>query len=435
MTPSKPIIKTNKLAVTYFAGLDNEARALQDINIEIHPGEFIILFGPSGCGKSTLLYSIAGLQPNVQGSIFFYDKDIILFSKKELENYHQKKTGMVFQAFYLINSVTVEKNVMLPQIALGAPVMERKKRTMELLAHFGVAEQAGKLPLELSGGQQQRVAICRALINEPEILLADEPVGNLDTKSAHDVMLLLQELNQKQKKTVVLVTHDPSYLDYGHRVFHMRDGRIMRTDVNESVLQIKKDKLETPIPKELELLVRTYSSLLPNNVGSLLIPFKAKQIISEILTGMPLENIERAGKAVENLLINRASSGAVLNYFDKSEKEGGLGMDKRTAAYLANEINGIAEKIRLLERHDENGLRQEIIGEIRGYLLDYANVSYDNTGLLEKIIKTRLENKFDKNEVEKYLDMPIKEGGAGLDKRTAKKMAQRLELLMLGKYK
>src|SRR4030042_4815348 len=204
MTPSKPIIKTNKLAVTYFAGLDNEARALQDINIEIHPGEFIILFGPSGCGKSTLLYSIAGLQPNVQGSIFFYDKDIILFSKKELENYHQKKTGMVFQAFYLINSVTVEKNVMLPQIALGAPVMERKKRTMELLAHFGVAEQAGKLPLELSGGQQQRVAICRALINEPEILLADEPVGNLDTKSAHDVMLLLQELNQKQKKTVVL---------------------------------------------------------------------------------------------------------------------------------------------------------------------------------------------------------------------------------------
>lgn len=431
----KPIIKTNNLSVTYFAGLDNEVGALRDINIEIHRGEFIILFGPSGCGKSTLLYSIAGLQPNVRGNIFFYDKDITLFSKKELENYHQKKTGMVFQAFYLINSITVEKNVMLPQIALGAPVIEREKRTMELLRHFGVAEQAGKLPLELSGGQQQRVAISRALINEPEILLADEPVGNLDTKSAHDVMLLLQELNQKQKKTIILVTHDPSYLSYGHRVFHMRDGGIIRTDVNESVIQIKKEKTETPIPKELELLVRTYSSLLPNNVGSLLIPFKAKQIISEILTGMTLENIERAGKAVESLLIKRTGSDEILNYFDKSEKEGGLGMDKRTAVYISNEINGIAEKIRLLERHDENGLRQEIVGEVCRYLLSYASVSYDNTGLFEKIVKNRLENKLSKNEVEKYLDMPVKEEGAGLDKRTAKKIAQRLELLMLGKYK
>ncbi|MFH0854632.1 MAG: ABC transporter ATP-binding protein [bacterium] len=435
--PTKPLIKTKDLGVTYFSGQNNEVKALQDINIEIYPGEFIILFGPSGCGKSTLLYSIAGLQPNVHGDIFFYDKNITAFSLKELEYYHQKQTGMVFQAFYLINSISVAKNVMLPQIAIGTAIAEREKRTIELLEHFGVDKQAHKLPLELSGGQQQRVAICRALVNNPDILLADEPVGNLDTKSAHDVMMLLQELNQKQKKTVILVTHDPSYLSYAHRVFHIRDGKLIKTEINQAIAEIKDEELKSPIPKELELLVRTYSSLQTHQIGNLLIPFKAKQIVSEILTEMTIENTIKIEKQVERFLISGLKNPEdIFELLDKEESKGGIGLDKRAARYLTLKISDIVKEIKMIE-NEENISPQEKITGIRKYLEESfgAKITGKAAEAADNAIMNRLENKIDKNTVEKMFDFAINKGGAGLDKRIAKKIAQRLELLILGKYK
>ena len=177
----EPIIKIKELNVVYFMGKSNEVHALRNINLEIYPGEFIIFFGPSGCGKSTLLYSIAGLETNINGNIMLNGKDIASMKQKELEDFHRQKIGMIFQAYYLISSLSVANNVVLPQIFIEKNRIERKKKALELLQHFGVSGEADKLPSELSGGQQQRVAICRSLMNDPEVLLADEPVGNLDS--------------------------------------------------------------------------------------------------------------------------------------------------------------------------------------------------------------------------------------------------------------
>lgn len=297
--------------------------------------------------------------------------------------------------------------------------------------------------MELSGGQQQRIAIARALINDPEIILADEPVGNLDTKSAHDVMLLVQELNQKQKKTVILVTHDPSYLDYAHRVFHIKDGRIIKTDINEKAAQIKKEISYSSIPKELELLVRTYSSLQPNQIGGLLIPFKAKQIVSEMLTGMTIEQIREIENLIERNLIREGSDyNALLGLLDREISEGGLGLDKRTASYLAQKLSDIVEEIKLLGMQEECHNSPSILGEeiknIRNYLFQEFDIKITDLIIIkaiDKIIEKRIGFEEDKKFVQKTLDLTIKQGGAGLDKRTAKKIAQRLELLMLGKYK
>lgn len=439
-----PIIKTKNLNVIYFQGKSNEIRALQNINLEIYPGEFIILFGPSGCGKSTLLYSIAGLQPNMSGDINSCGVNLTSLTPKKLEYYYQKKIGMIFQAFYLINSITVQHNVMLPQIAIGGKRKERTEKTRQILEHFGVIGQARKLPLELSGGQQQRVAICRALINDPEILLADEPVGNLDTKSAHDVMFLLQELNQKQKKTVILVTHDPAYLTYAHRIFYIRDGKIIDTKVNKTPEQVKPEELKISIPEELKLLMKTYSALTPNQISGLLIPFKAKQIVSDALTDMPLERTSSIAKEVESLLIGGGQIyDSIFNFLDE-EKNGGIGIDKRTANVLADKINSIIEEIKMLEGYAPacEGKIADCLPDVAKQVCDYLLKTFEvnikneeNIKVANKIIKERLDNKVDKDYVQKMLDITLKKGGAGIDKRIAKKMAQRLELLMLGKYK
>lgn len=233
MTPT-PIISVKKLCVTYFPGKSNEVRALKNIELDIYPGEFIIFFGPSGCGKSTLLYSLSGLERNITGSILVKGEDLPTMKPKQREEFHQRTIGMVFQAYYLIASLSVLENVTLPQVALSEPIHVREPKALALLDKFGVKAQAKKLPMELSGGQQQRVAICRSVMNDPDIIFADEPVGNLDSKSTDEVMKLLRELNERDHKTVILVTHDPSHLHHANRVFFIRDGEVVRVQENSA---------------------------------------------------------------------------------------------------------------------------------------------------------------------------------------------------------
>ena len=442
-----PLIKIDKLNVIYFLGKSNEVHALSDINLEIFPEEFIIFFGPSGCGKSTLLYSIAGLETGIQGNIFVEDRNISLLKKREMELFHQKTTGMIFQAFYLIGSLTVIKNVVLPQIFINISKKMRKQRALELLEYFGVKAQAKKLPGELSGGQQQRVAIARSLINDPKILLADEPVGNLDSKSAQDVMDLLKNLNERQRKTVILVTHNPAFLSYAHRIFYMKDGRIIETRVNRQVHGVQMPQIEVKpnISKELELLIKTFSSLSPNQIGNLLIPFKAKQIVSEALIGMTNEEINKIEKKVENILMTGVyESDSTYEVLDQDVEKGGLGLDSRTAEKIADKIKSLIKEIKTLEEED-NKQRLRIspdvgleVMEIRHYLLDEFDIELKDfiaLEILNKAIRDRLANIIDREAFRKRMDLPVKQGGVGLDKRTAKKVARRLELLILGKYK
>lgn len=455
-TSKQPIIKVKNMNVVYLVGKDNEVRALQNINLEIFPGEFIIFFGPSGCGKSTLLYSVAGLERNAHGEILVGGEDITKMNQKQFEKFHQTKIGMVFQAYYLIPSLSVLKNVMLPQITLGIPPEKRKQRTLELLEYFGVKSQANKLPTDLSGGQQQRVAICRALVNDPEILFADEPVGNLDSKSAADVMNLFRELNEKFKKTIVLVTHDPTHLKIADRVFFLKDGQLEKVEVNEKNDKKTSASLEIEtnagipgggdanlqLPKELGLLVRSFKSM-SGMVGGLMLPFIAKQIAVESLLDMTGDELDNITKKTESLMMsNLPDNKTVFKYFDDPVEEGGLGMDKRKAAVLAERIDDLIKEIKTLIALDRERAAGKTTAEaeaeqIRYYLCRSFNLKIKNeiaAKTMNSAITDRLLNKIDHDGFQKKLDLPPKEGGVGLDKREVIKLARRMELLMLGKY-
>jgi len=235
-----PLIKTEKIKVVYNQGQSNEYLALSDIDIEIYPQEYVIFFGPSGCGKSTLLYTILGLQKPAAGKVIIEGRDIHLFSEREKAYLSSDFYGIIFQNFNLIYSLNIIDNVALPQIFKSVTTKLRKERALKLLERFGIATKAYSLPGMLSGGQQQRVATCRALINNQKVLLADEPVGNLDSESAMTVMKTLLEINQQDKKTIVLVTHDANYLHFADRIYYFKDGKIDRC-----VLKDKRTKTMT----------------------------------------------------------------------------------------------------------------------------------------------------------------------------------------------
>jgi putative ABC transport system ATP-binding protein len=254
----RSIIVTNDVDVTYNPGQSNEFKALVNINIEIAAREYIIFFGPSGCGKSTLLYSIFGVLAPTSGKVVVKGDSIYDYEPMDLVMYQRKTMGIMYQQFNLIPSLTVLDNVQLPLIFAGLSPSVRERRAMDLLERYGIAHVAHKRPALLSGGQQQRVSVARSLVNDPEILIADEPVGNLDAVSAEAVMNTLEEINQRDKKTVLLVTHDAKYLPYAHRVFYLDYGRVDRIVPNPEKRQIIKVRPGETIVTEIEQLARIY---------------------------------------------------------------------------------------------------------------------------------------------------------------------------------
>ena len=450
---TKPIIKTKDVSVTYFPGKNNEVKSLVDVSIEIFPGEFVIFYGPSGCGKSTLLYTIAGLDRNAVGSIKVFDNEITTQSMKELERHHQKIIGIVFQAFYLISSLSVIQNVMLPQVIVGKAPKERKKKAQDLLTYFGVGDQANKLPTELSGGQQQRIAIARALMNDPEIILADEPVGNLDSKSAEDTLKLIQDLNLKENKTIILVTHDPAHLSIANRIFYMKDGKVIDMKYNEHPMLvgggevIKKQREielrkedEKPKKSELERLAELHSK--EGAISGLLLDYKAKQIVFEALTGLSSEETDRIENNVKELLTDGIDDhDKLFALLDKTEEQGGFGLDRRSASNIVNKIKQIVKEFRFMVSPPEKEMGIDYyVKHLRYYLLDALNININNVGFvntikaIDEVIKERLGDFTDRKGVQAVLDSPISEGGAGLDRRSARKMARLLELVILGRY-
>ena len=226
-----PVIKTVNLTRTYMLG-KIEVNALSNVNIEIYSGEFIVFFGPSGCGKSTLMSLAAGLQKPSSGKVLIRGENLAELDKDGLAKYRRSKIGMVFQNFNLINTMNVIENIALPLAFAKIGKKRRIQRSENLLEVVGLKEYKNHTPSELSGGQQQKIAIARSLVTNPWILLGDEPTGNLDSKSANEVMRLLISLNRRSKRTVVLITHNPDYLEYADRVFYMRDGKIVKIKVN-----------------------------------------------------------------------------------------------------------------------------------------------------------------------------------------------------------
>lgn len=223
------IIKLDNVWKTYKMG-DVEVNALRGLSLEVKPGEFLAVQGPSGSGKSTAMNMIGCLDVPTKGKIFLEGSDISKMSESQLAQIRGKKIGFVFQQFNLINTLTAAENLMLPMVFQNVPLEERKKRAHYLLDMVELEERIDHKPQELSGGEQQRVAIARALSNNPDVLLADEPTGNLDSKMGENVIEFLERLHKKQKMTIVMVTHDSILAKHAQRIEYLMDGKIIKSE-------------------------------------------------------------------------------------------------------------------------------------------------------------------------------------------------------------
>ena len=207
---------------------DIEVHALRGVSLDIHPGEFVAIMGPSGSGKSTMMNIIGCLDHPTKGQYFLEGIDVSKVDKVGLADIRNKRVGFVFQSFNLVSRTSALENVELPLIYAGVPAAERVRRARETLAVVGLADKEQNMPNQLSGGQQQRVALARALVNNPSIILADEPTGALDTRTSVEVMEIFQRLNRERNLTIIVVTHEPDIAQYAGRTIHFRDGRIHR---------------------------------------------------------------------------------------------------------------------------------------------------------------------------------------------------------------
>ena len=222
----QPMIEANNLIKSFQVGTEM-LTVLKRVSVSIPSGQFVGVMGPSGSGKSTLLYLLGGLDRPDRGSIKVAGHTVSTLTSNDLASFRSQMVGFVFQAFHLFPTLTALENVGIPGIFAGVPREEREQRSMQLLQALGMADRADHRPSQLSGGQQQRVAIARALFNRPPILMGDEPTGALDSKTGQTVMRLLRSLCDKQKKTVVVVTHDPNIAQYADRMVLLKDGHIV----------------------------------------------------------------------------------------------------------------------------------------------------------------------------------------------------------------
>lgn len=210
----------------YYEMGDNLVRAVDGISIKIEKGDFVAIMGPSGSGKSTTMNLVGSLDLATHGEIFLDGKDIEHLDESQLAQLRGKKIGFIFQSFNLIPNLTAKENIMLPMLFQGKDIEDREDKADELLGLVDLQDRGDHYPNQLSGGQQQRVAIARALANDPEVVLADEPTGNLDTKTGENVMKFLEKLNKKGK-TIIMVTHDPELAQaHARKIYWMKDGKV-----------------------------------------------------------------------------------------------------------------------------------------------------------------------------------------------------------------
>ncbi|RZS98501.1 ABC transporter ATP-binding protein [Cecembia calidifontis] len=226
----KKIIETKDIKKTYRMGAE-EVQALKSVSIEVNKGEYVAFMGPSGSGKSTLMNIIGCLDTPTSGIYILNGKDVSDMSENELAEIRNKEIGFVFQTFNLLPRASCLENVALPLIYAGYGKAEREEKAFQALKNVGLGDRVNHKPNELSGGQRQRVAIARALVNDPSIILADEPTGNLDSKTSYDIMELFHELHQKGN-TIIMVTHEDDIAHYAHRIVRLRDGLVESDTVN-----------------------------------------------------------------------------------------------------------------------------------------------------------------------------------------------------------
>ncbi len=245
------IIEVKDLKKVYHMGKE-KIYAVNGVNFTIREGEFCCLLGTSGSGKSTLLNLMAGIEKASKGSIIIKGEDVVKLNETKLAKFRQNYLGFVFQAYNLIGSMNALENVAFPLIFKRVPAGKRKKMAIRMLKRVGLGERLYHKPKEMSGGQQQRVGIARAFVANPQIVFADEPTGNLDTKTTMEVMDLIHDLARRNKQTIVMVTHDPRLAEYGDKIIRVSDGKIVDVEVRKTDEEILNEQMEASRRAEIE---------------------------------------------------------------------------------------------------------------------------------------------------------------------------------------
>lgn len=429
---AKPLIVCRDLSIIYNKGKSNEFRALSNVNTDIYEGEYIILFGASGSGKSTLMYAIQGSLPPGDGTLLIRGDDIYSYPPEERVYFQRYVMGIIFQSFNLIGSLSVLDNVALPMIFCDADKSTRNRRAQSLLDRFGVGHVSHKIPAMLSGGQQQRVSVARSMVNDPKILLADEPTGNLDSVSTQQVMDKIDEINTFDRRTVIMVSHNAAHLSYAHRVYYLKDGLIVREVVNPQRKQIKPVREGETIVTELEQLARLFPY---DSVDTL----RVKSMVNFLTQDYTYRQLTRLEHAIVLFIKGKIDREAFIKSLILPYEKGGVEVPEAEAKRMA----GITEKLisqsddirRFRARKDNDDIffsQDKLAERLRDHLVGMFHIRLtkeQNSNLVE-LIADRVTGVIEEDQFNQTLMQTIKNDGLGLDEKEADELTRYFEKII-----
>lgn len=429
---AKPLIVCRNLDITYNRGKSNEFKALANVSTDIYEGEYIILFGTSGSGKSTLMYAMQGSLPPSGGTMLIGGDDIYSYPPGERVYFQRHVMGIIFQSFNLIGSLSVLDNVALPQIFANMDKPTRERRAQMLLDRFGVGHVSHKIPSMLSGGQQQRVSVARSMVNDPRILLADEPTGNLDSVSTQQVMDKIDEINTFDKRTIIMVSHNAAHLQYAHRVYYLKDGLVVREVVNPQRKQIKTVHEGETIVTELEQLAR----LFPYDSVDML---RVRSMVNFLTQGLTFDQLVRLEHAIMQLMKGMINKKQFISVLSRSYEEGGVNLPRAQAERMAVQSAKMIEQaddIRRFRSHNKSDAaffeQHKFADRIKEYLVHGHGIKLGEKGeeRVAELIADRVTGVSDGNEFHALLESKERRRGLGLSEPIADEVSRYLEKLI-----
>lgn len=438
----EPIIKLENVSLWYEKGKPIEVQALKNISTTITRGDYVAFFGPSGCGKTTMLYSISGIDRFQEGKLFINGKDISGLSNQELAIFRQTGIGIVFQQFNLVPSLNVLKNIALPMLFVGISSEKADKEAYKLLERLKLVQLKDRFPFELSGGQQQRIAIARALANDPPIIIADEPLGNLDSTNAKIVLELLKELNQKDGRTIIMVTHEAWSLRDVKTIYHMKDGII--TDIEHVKEKEVAKSLSDHLYKEMSSEQKKEEPKKPEvKEEQKTEDDKKGEISSRVLSGFLMrgysrDEIKRFEYFVNQRLAQKIDTQTFRDSMRKPFKDGGLGFMQKKADRMVDYVEEVIDKRKdlevvysIIEKHPELPIAEEIRLIREWLLVDHKlKLSLMKVMAIDQLISDVIKGYIAIDKFTELLTLPVSKFGAGLSFRTAQKMTEKMTQIL-----
>lgn len=425
------IIKLEHVKMWYDKGKENEVYALKDINLEVEQGDYAAFFGPSGCGKTTMLYAISGIDRVPEGKIIIKGKDIANLTNQELAIFRQAGIGIVFQQFNLVPSLNVLQNVALPMAFVGIKETKAETEAAKLLERLDLQKYADRFPSELSGGQQQRVGIARALANNPPIIIADEPLGNLDSVNAKNVLAFLKELNEKDGRTIIMVTHEAWSLKDVRTIYHMKDGALTDIERRAPVMEPLGNKVD----------VAGAAKLAAQEAESVELSEMTARILSNFLMrGHTSQEVRRFEELLRQRFKKTIDALKFQQLLGSSYDAGGVGLWKKKAERASSYVETLIEKRNdldaILKHLDENphlSIQDEVRQLRKWAMQEYVgDISPYKAETLDEFIADRMRRFITPEQFLAGLHRPIKSFGAGFPLHSAQRISERLEIIIDG---